>query len=228
VDDPKDWEGNFSAVVKLREEGKYELKIQIPGTADSIRAEVVVRKPNPEKDDVRNNFDYLYQMASEAKLVLNTANMTAEVRKEIQSKLKSPPSGDARESPRLFFTLQTADAISKCLRQIEPKRERVKGPLNDLWDRGVETGLSINAYHLAWGGPLVLGVLGFAILLFLRQTLYAALFLAGTWLVALAAAICGLFQIEWPDLPINFAFVLVSVVTLLSMEWLTRKLLKLA
>jgi hypothetical protein len=228
VDDPKDWEGRFSGTVKIREEGKYEFKIPIPGTTDSIRAEVVVRKPNPEKDDVRNNFDYLYQMSSEAKLVLNTPNLSPEVRKEIQGKLKAPPSGDANESPRLFFTLQTADAISKCLRQIEPKRERVKGPLQDLWDDGFKTGLSINAYHLAWGAPLVLGVLGFAILLFLRQALYAGLFLAGTWLLALVAAISGLLTEEWPDLPIDFAFVLVSVVALLSIEWLARKLLKLA
>jgi hypothetical protein len=34
--------------------------------------------------------------------------------------------------------------------------------------------------------------------------------------------------LEWPVLPVHFSYVLIVVVTLLSVEWLTRKLLKLA
>jgi hypothetical protein len=226
VDDPREWQGYFSGSVKIREDGKYEFKIPIPGTAESLRQEVIVRKPDPEKDNVRNNFDYLYQIASEAPKVLNA--LSPELRREVQAKLKAPSAAESRDAPRLFFTLATADSITKCLRQIEPKREKIKGPLFDLWDRGVETGLSINAYHLGWGAPLGIGVLGFGILLFLRQPLYAGLFLAGAWLLALIIAISGLFLPDWPDLPIDFSFVLISVVGLLSVEWLTRKLLKLA
>src|SRR5205823_2208001 len=55
VDDPKNWRGLFTASVKLSEEGKYEFKIPIPGTSESIRQELSVRKPNPELDNVRNN-----------------------------------------------------------------------------------------------------------------------------------------------------------------------------
>jgi hypothetical protein len=224
VEDPKDWEGYFRGDVKIREPGKYEFKIPIPGTAEAIRREITIRQPNPEMDNVRNDFEYLYKIASEAPKVLNT--LTPEVRKEVQSKLKSV--GDGKEAPRLFFTLASADAITKCLREIEPQREKIKGPLFDLWDKGLKTGIGpVSAYHFAWGVPLTLGVLGFAILLFLRQTLFAGLFLAGTWFVALVAAVAGLF-FEWPDLPIDFSFVLISVVALLSIEWLTRKLLKLA
>lgn len=224
TDDPKDWEGYFHADVKVNEPGKYEFKIPIPGTAASIRREITIRQPNPEMDNVRNDFEYLYKLASEAPKVLNT--LSPEVRREVQSKLKA--AGDGKEQPRLFFTLASADAITKCLHQIEPQREKIKGPLLDLWDKGVSTGIGpINAYHLAWGVPLGLGVLGFAILLFLRQTLFAGLFLAGTWLFAMGVAVAGLF-FEWPDLPIDFSFVLVTVVALLSIEWLTRKLLKLA
>ena len=185
VDDPKDHEGYFSGDVKIREEGKYEFKIPIPGTAESIRAEISIRKPNPEMDNVRNDFEYLDQgrppspvpFASDATKVLN--NLSPEVRKEVQSKLKAAGGADGKGVQRLFFTLSSADAITRCLRQIEPQREKIKGPLNDLWDEGLKTGREMSAYHLAWGGPLALGVLGFAILLFLRQTLYAALFLLG-------------------------------------------------
>jgi hypothetical protein len=225
VDDPRDWEGEFMGSVKIREEGKYEFKIPIPGTPESLRQELTVRKPNPEMDNVRNNFEYLYQIASKSDRVLES--LSPELRKEVKSKLKAPAAADASES-RLFFTLHNADTITKCLRQIDPQREKIKGPLNDLWDRGLETGRSMNAYYLAWGVPMAVGVLGFAILLFLRQALFAALFLAGAWLLALIAALSGLAPIEWPDLPIDFSFVLVTVVALLSVEWLTRKLLKLA
>ncbi len=229
VDDPREWQGYFSGSVKIKEDGKYEFKIPIPGTAESLRQEVIVRKPNPETDNVRNNFDYLYQMASEAPKVL--ATLPSAVRKEIEGKLKAPPSSDpaiSGNAPRLFFTLATADAITKCLRQIEPKRERIKGPLYDLWDKGFESGLSVSAYTLAWGTPLAIGVLGFGILMFLRQKVAAALFLLGTWFLALVVAVSGLLPLEWPDLPIDFSFVLVAVAALLSIEWLTRKLLKLA
>jgi hypothetical protein len=225
VDDARDWEGEFLGAVKIREAGKYEFKIPIPGTPESLHQELIVRKPNPEMDNVRNNFEYLYQLASESDRVLE--NLPVDVRKEVKSKLKAPQAADAAKS-RLFFTLHNADTIAKCLRQIDPQREKIKGPLNDLWDKGVGTGLYINAYYLAWGVPVAVGVLGFAILLFLRQTLFAALFLAGSWLLGLIVAAGGLFWSDWPDLPIDFSFVLVMIVSLLCVEWLTRKLLKLA
>jgi hypothetical protein len=223
-DDAGEWQGNFSVTAKVREAGKYEFKIPIPGTADSIRQEVIFRKPDPEKDDVRNNFDYLKQVASELKVLGDT--ISAEVKKEVQAKLETP--SDPKDSPKLFFTLSTADEITKCLRQVEPKREKIKGPLYDLWDEGLKTGLHINAYDLSWGSPLVLGVIGFGILMFLGQKLFAGVFLAGTWLVGLVVAASRIFTGPWPDLPIDFAFVLCAVVVLLSLEWLTRKLLKLA
>jgi hypothetical protein len=227
VEDPKDAEGYFSVTVKFKEEGKYELKIPIPGTAEALRREIMVRKPNPELDNVRNDFDYLYRIASKADVL--DAGLSPEVRKELRGKLKANTDADGKESPRLFFTLATADTITRCLRQIEPQKERIKGPLFDLWDKGFETQRVVNAYHFAWGLPLAVGLLGFAILLFLRQTLYAFLFVGGAGLLALIATLAGLVPgIDWPDLPIDFSFVLVTVVALLSVEWLTRKLLKLA
>src|SRR5262249_24812663 len=149
TDDPKDWEGYFHADVKIREPGKYEFKIPIPGTAASIRREITIRQPNPEMDNGRNDFEDLYKIASKPPKGLNT--LKPEVRKEVQSKLKAAGGGAGGDQPRLFFTLSSADAITKCLHQIEPQREKVKGPLFDLWDKGYHSGLGpINAYHLAW------------------------------------------------------------------------------
>ena len=67
---------------------------------------------------------------------------------------------------------------------------------------------------------------GAAILLFLRQLWAAAAFLGAALLVVGGVAIFG--DPDWVKLPVDFSFVLVTVVTLLSIEWLTRKLLKLA
>ena len=50
-------------------------------------------------------------------------------------------------------------------------------------------------------------------------------FLSISFLILIVTLIMGL---QWPDLPVHFSYVLIGVVTLLSIEWLTRKLLKLA
>ena len=44
----REWRGMFAVSVRLPEEGKYELKIPIPGTSESLKQELIVRKPNPE------------------------------------------------------------------------------------------------------------------------------------------------------------------------------------
>ena len=51
----------------MKEPGEYEFRIPIPGTNESLTQRLTVRKPNPELDNVRNNFGLLYQLASEAK-----------------------------------------------------------------------------------------------------------------------------------------------------------------
>jgi hypothetical protein len=64
----------------------------------------------------------------------------------------------------------------------------------------------------------------------MRQYLYAGLFAAAGILLSLVALASGFVYSpsQWPVLPVDFSFVLISVVALLAVEWLTRKLLKLA
>ncbi len=61
-----EWKGYFTGAITLKEPGEYEFQLPVPGTSESLRTTVTVRRSNPELDNVRTNFGYLYQLASEA------------------------------------------------------------------------------------------------------------------------------------------------------------------
>ena len=113
---------------------------------------------------------------------------------------------------------------------LAPKRELVKGKLFDLWDDGVASGWTANAYHLAWATPIVVGLFGMAILLIFRQFLFAGLFMGAGVVLALVPVIYDLAR--EPDVARSAAESFVRAgggrVALLGVEWLVRKLLKLA
>jgi hypothetical protein len=112
---------------------------------------------------------------------------------------------------------------------VKPKIEEVKGRLDDLWDEGAKPELYVNSLHVALGVPAALALLGFGILMLLKQVTAAWAFLGSFLAVSVAILIATLiFGWEWPVLPVHFSYVLIGVVSLLSIEWLTRKLLKLA
>jgi len=232
-----DWAGWFAGNFRMKEPGEYEFRIPIPGTNESLTQRLTVRKPNPELDNVRNNFGLLYQLASEAKEVVDP--LPAESRRKVMSVLEPVLSEETRQGkvvPRLFFRLDQAAAINDCLKPLLPKREQVKGKLFDLWDNGVASGWTANSYHLAWGTPLAVGLFGMAILLIFRQVLFAGLFMGAGVVLAIMPVIYDFVAsrrwpdqpLNWPDLPLNLSYVLAAVVTLLGVEWLVRKLLKLA
>ena len=66
-----EWKGYFAGSIQIKEPGEYEFQLPIPGTSESLRQSVLVRKSNPELDNVRTNFPYLYQMASETSVLKN-------------------------------------------------------------------------------------------------------------------------------------------------------------
>ena len=109
-----DWEGRFAGSVTLKEPGEYEFQILIPGTNESLVHRVVVRQENPELDNVRPNFAYLHQLASEAETVLK--GLPPEVRKEIEAALsRSAEASFAKDAPRLFFRPLEEDGIVRSL-----------------------------------------------------------------------------------------------------------------
>ena len=164
----------------------------------------------------------------DAKPVLDRLNQ--QTRKEVERALARPTGEEVKEegkeTQKLFFLLPNADAIPKCLVVTQPKIEYVKGRLEDLWDDGIKSGWTVPSYHLAMLVPVIVGIFGGVILLILRQATSAAAFFGAGLVLAFLVFLFG--NSDWPALPVNFSYVLIVVVGLLSVEWLTRKLMKLA
>jgi hypothetical protein len=224
------WAGWFAGTFKAREKGEYEFRVPIPDTDEFLTQRLSIRPANPELDNVRNNFGLLHQLAGDANEALS--GLPAETRRKVLRVLQAgadEAGTGAKDKARLFFKLQDAGLIADCLTVIPPREVLVKGKLFDMWDRGWESNRAASAFFLALLTPLAIGALGGLILLILRQYLFGSLFfLAG---VVMAAGVFGfdlMFHPEWANLPLDFSFVLAAVVTLLGLEWLTRKLLKLA
>ncbi|MSU76991.1 MAG: hypothetical protein EXS16_02735 [Gemmataceae bacterium] len=227
-----DWRGYFQETFRLTEPGEYEFRLPVPGTNETLRQNVIVRKPNPEMDNVRTNFGYLYQLSSDAGPFIQ--KLPAAVRKEIESAIQIPvdaPGVGDRGVKRLFFPLQNADAVAKCIQPVPPKMETTKGKFERLWDQGGDTGLpELSAKWLAILMPLVIGLIGVVLLLIMRQPLNALAFFGICF--ALSMGIVGV-DFFFSDLlseylPVQLSFVMMTLVSLLGIEWLARKLLRLA
>jgi hypothetical protein len=232
--DDEEWKGYFIGHITIKEPGEYEFQLPIPNSPETLRATLTVRKPNPELDNVRTNFGYLHLLASEARDLLKT--LPAETRREIEPLLQVPQDSsqsNEKASKRLFFPLQSADAIAKCLVPLPPKTEIVKGRFEDLWDGGVKTERVVNAFWATLLAPIVLGLFGAFILLIVRQYLNALVFLGICVLVSVAIGVADSFFMEYlvgekGELPVHFSYLLMLIVGLLGIEWLARKLLRLA
>jgi hypothetical protein len=84
-----------------------------------------------------------------------------------------------------------------------------------------------------WAGvltPLVIAVIGAAILCSLQQWISAILFVGMCMTLSIGMAIAGqVFEALFAGtLPVGFSYTLMILVTLLGIEWLSRKLLRLA
>ncbi len=291
-----EWNGWFVGSFKVRTPGEYEFKVPIPGATDSLSHRIMVKKPNLEMDNVRNNFKELYKLASPADAVIK--RLDGEARREVERALKPPADQDlnldretqagssGRSSAKLFFTVKDAELIPKCLLQLQPKKESIKGQLIDLWDQGVASDYGIVAADLLIWFPAAIAALVFGVLLYVgrqilaqlifwpvfvlclgtkvatffvpgMETLYligmgiAAVGMAGVIVLLLVNreyrplyvlggvflwALLGMVVAQLPGgrefltevWPWGMSYVLAGVVGILSLEWLTRKLLKLA
>jgi hypothetical protein len=226
------WQGYFQGSIQLKEPGEYEFQLPIPNTGEMLRQTLIVRKSNPELDNVRTNFGYLYQLASEAGPMLN--KLPAELRKQIEPKLQVPTdvasASPEKASRRLFFTLSSADEVAKLFLQVQPKTETTKGRLRDLWDEGFTTEYFVNAYWSSLLAPLVVGVIGVLILCLMRQFVGALVFFGiCVFMTGVIAVFNQIFLSVMSDnLPVHFSYLMSVLVGLLGIEWLARKLLRLA
>jgi hypothetical protein len=171
-------EGWFSGRFQVRAAGDYTLTVKNPETGDSLTHRFSVKEANPEMDNIRPDFQTMYELASEADDVLG--RMGDAERQELKRRLQRPkmeaaPQNEPKDDKmRLYFDLGNAHLIPTCMRP-DVQTLRNRGPIQDLWDDG----------FVVW-------------------------------------------EREAPYLPIKMSYILAAVVGLLSLEWLTRKLLRLA
>ena len=139
---PGTWRGIFAGNARLDKEGFYEVRIDIPGTDESITQTFEVKSPNIEMADLRTNFPKLYNMATDATLAMLN-RLDQGTRDRLEGGKDRPKSGpDAKvettAGAKLFFRLASAQPASQLITHVRPEEERVKGAVRDLWDRGPE------------------------------------------------------------------------------------------
>ncbi len=169
--------------------GRYRLELAIPGSSERLQSRYRVEASDPERDDPRPDFTWLYRLASSAKDValLDPSKRQGFFTALAQARqamllLQEDGSLGSKElingndvEERLFFDLAAAPWIAECL-DTNIITFRTEGKAKDIWDKGF--------------------------------TVFA--------------------HLDDPDQAGGWSWVLLLGITLLGMEWLARKWLRLA
>jgi uncharacterized membrane protein len=92
------WGGWFQGRYLVLAPGEYRIEIPIPGSPDALRGKFLVKESNPELDFVRPDCGALYQMASDFDDILPRLDKETADRVR-QVLLKSPPINEVRTLP---------------------------------------------------------------------------------------------------------------------------------
>jgi hypothetical protein len=160
----------------------------------------------------------------------------------------APEADKTADSPRLFFDLRSAGIIPDCM-IAQTKQNKNRGRIEDLWDKGVPIGIMKKGFYLGrvkfdafWVvleltallilvGMVWLAWVGISGLMSPNRFALSQL-ITPLMMVGLLSAGLGLWVVvRWmagQDPTIVLPYLLIAIVGLLSTEWLTRKLLRLA
>jgi hypothetical protein len=127
-------DGKFVATAEIRTPGRYEAKIMIPGTNESIRKEFSIVEKGAEKADLSTDFLKLQMLASEPTPDMRRRLQERAEAKQVGGENGGPPAGWS--SQRLYFPLRLADMTTECLVRTPAQIETRKGPTKDVWDLG--------------------------------------------------------------------------------------------
>jgi hypothetical protein len=233
-----DWKGWFEGQFKVTAPGAYQIDLPVPGTADVLSRKFTVKESNPELDNTAPDFERMRQLASDAGDVFSRVKDDARerIKAELErtNRIQAPAQNVPENELKLYLDLKAAEVIPDCM-ITNIKTQRSRGAVKDLWDLGPSADAAWIV--LQWAGG-VLGVLAAALIIRIlwrwsrSRSARAAVFsliVVGLGLIATFGSLIALYQ-WWPGegqaLPVSF--VLLGIVTLLSIEWLTRKLLRLA
>lgn len=222
---------------------RYQVVVDVPDSpGDTISSEFLVRQSNPELDETRPDFEYLEEIASPVALIeprVKDADTVTKLRGSVADPAKAKLAFRLSEPERLGL-------IPECL-ETKFQNSRNRGPVEDLWDKplpldwaGVDASI-IDGYLTPRTGFIASLVVTIAAVLMLLFVLVSVLLgraelnlgtlpLALFVLVIAALGIVGmvLSSLYEFDYPVQIGGLLLAVVALLSAEWATRKLLRLA
>jgi hypothetical protein len=247
--------GWFKARFMVRDAGKHALTLRVPETGDTENGTFLVERSDPELDDTRPDFRAMYYLATEADEVLS--RLGKEDRDAVEKALqrpkfdkaddkpakadeKQPAKGGATQAPpaeeksRLYFDLGSAHLIPLCLKSV-PKERKTPGKPRDLWDEGL----------ILWGRTAARSSTEGGVTVDVRATTFGVEpAWAKYWVTendkteqydslddvprTNREQARKLLEAVRKEKPTKISYVLMVVVGLLSVEWLTRKLLRLA
>ncbi len=231
-----DWEGRFVARILMKAPGKYGVDISLnePGEPPQSKTIEIV-EVDAEMQNTRPDLAAAYEMAGDADDVLARVDdpvKKQQLRQALQRYKIVPSAGDKpatadKEKLRLVFDLQSAALIPDCMHLVESKQQS-RGSVEDIWDQGLP--LADVLYWFAAGTGAIAGVMLFAVLILLAMGRPVVGTLIGMGMVGglALAALIGRVVVLANGGGTPFSIVLGAVVGLLSIEWLTRKLLRLA
>ena len=130
--------------------GKYRLELAIPGSSERLQARYKVEAADPERDDPRPDFNWLYKLASSHKEIslldpskrqafqaaLQQSRQTMLLLNEEESLSKKTVQPSNENEERLFFDVTTAPWIAECL-DTNIITFRTEGKAKDIWDKGI-------------------------------------------------------------------------------------------
>lgn len=156
-------------------DSRYKVVVDVPDSpGDTISGEFVVKKSDPELDNPRPDFVALATAASPLAALPGLEKRDPEA----YARFKGPAADDAQA--KLAFRLADTDKLAAIPAVLEPRSQtlRNRGPVEDLWDKGV----------------------------------------------VLPTSTTGWFSTK----PVEVSYLLLLAVGLLSLEWVVRKLVRLA
>ena len=175
-----EWAGYFNRQILATPEafppGQWQLVIAIPDSVQTLKHKFTIRQSNPETDKLKVDWEALLSIAGDLEKVaprLTDSSTLNELRR------LSPRKGDNQKLAFRFSQKDALNLIPDCMKT-DPKTERNRGPVEDLWDKGI----SLDPQDIRW--------------------------LTGT------------------DKVYHISLYLLIAIGLLSVEWITRKLLRLA
>jgi hypothetical protein len=140
------WAGWFQSKFVLATPGEYQLELSIPDSSEVLRGKFQVKASNPELDNARPDLNALFGLASGVSEVQARPGVRFDdLRKKlnnnpyIQYVDRSAKDNSSRDGQRLFFDLPNADIIPDCM-DAQTKVFRLRGPIDDRWDKGAEFG----------------------------------------------------------------------------------------